>query len=311
MSFSEHSSYHSTTDITQLFYTLFIPENTTVKATLIILHGMQEHSGRYRELAIKCTESGLAVLTYDHVGHGKSVNNKHDFGFFRKNNPAEKLINDADIMSDLIEKKYPAVPHFILGHSMGSFITRCLLQQKSNKFSGAIIVGTGGSKFGIGLLKAYFFITNCIASKRKTYFNILFNKVNNSHFKKDKDFCEQSWLSLSKQNQQNFLKDPLNGLPFTNNAYYALFSVYKQATNRNWANSISKSFPFLFVSGEDDPIGDFSKGVIKTIDQLREDGFINVAFKIFPKMRHEILLEDNREYVITTIIDWIDHECNY
>ncbi len=70
---SSKSSYLSSNlnNDSKLFYTLFSPE--TAKATLLIVHGMQEHSGRYSGIAEYFANHGIAVLTYDHLGHGKSV----------------------------------------------------------------------------------------------------------------------------------------------------------------------------------------------------------------------------------------------
>ncbi|WP_419868432.1 alpha/beta fold hydrolase [Chryseobacterium sp. CT-SW4] len=288
----------------KLFYTLFSPEKE-IKATLLIIHGMQEHSGRYAEIAEYFASRGIVVLTYDHIGHGKSINEKKDLGFFHSRQPAEKLINDAEKMSQYISDQYKNVPHFILGHSMGSFITRCVLQKNSPKLAGAIITGTGGSMTGIGLLKGYFSLANAVASHKRTLFNRLFNFVNNRHFKRDKDYSSTSWLSVSTANRNSFSQDELCGIPFTNNAYYALFSIYKQATSRHWAKDISTSFPFLFISGEDDPIGDFGKGVQQTVQHLVKDGFKKVRLQLYPEMRHEILNEEIREEILQEISDWI------
>ncbi|SMD02339.1 alpha/beta fold hydrolase [Chryseobacterium sp. YR221] len=287
----------------QLFYTLFSPE--TAKGTLLIVHGMQEHSGRYAEIAEYFAAHGIAVLTYDHLGHGKSIKEKKDIGFFQLEKPDERLVADAEMMADYLVEQYPDVPHFILGHSMGSFITRCLLQKASSKFSGAIITGTGGPLPGIDLLRAYLSLANTIAPHHRTFLNSVFTSVNNKHFKKDKDFSDTSWLSVNSKNRKAFEQDELCGIPFTNNAFYTLFSVYKKATARNWADSISRSFPFLFVSGQDDPIGDFSKGVRYTVDHLKSDGFQDVSQEIYSGMRHEILNEEIREEVLSTVCGWI------
>ncbi|MDQ8143185.1 serine aminopeptidase domain-containing protein [Chryseobacterium sp. CFS15] len=112
-----------------------------------------------------------------------------------------------------------------------------------------------------------------------------------------------NWLNPA--NRKAFSEDALCGIPFTNNAFYALFSIYKKATARNWAQTITKSFPFLFVSGQNDPIGDFGKGVTKTVGSLKLDGFKNVDMKIYPEMRHEILNEEIRENVLNEIHQWI------
>ncbi|MBB6329116.1 alpha-beta hydrolase superfamily lysophospholipase [Chryseobacterium sediminis] len=287
----------------QLFHTLFSPE--TAKATLLIVHGMQEHSGRYAEIAEYFANHGIAVLTYDHLGHGKSVKEKKDIGFFQLEKPDERLIADAEMMADHLAEQFPEVPHFIMGHSMGSFITRCLLQKASNKFAGAIITGTGGPLPGIDLLRAYLSLTNAIAPHHRTFLNSVFTSVNNKHFKKDKDFSDTSWLSINPKNRKAFEQDELCGIPFTHNAFYTLFTIYKKATARNWASSISKSFPFLFVSGQNDPIGDFGKGVMHTVNHLKADGFQHVDVKIYPEMRHEILNEEIREEVLNEIYHWI------
>lgn len=287
----------------QLYYTLFSPK--TAKATLLIVHGMQEHSGRYAEIAEYFTSHGIAVLTYDHLGHGKSVKDKKDIGFFQLEKPDERLVADAEMMADYLAEQYPDVPHFILGHSMGSFITRCLLQKASSKFSGAIITGTGGPLPGIDILRGYLSLATAIAPRHRTFLNSVFTNVNNKHFKKDKDFSDTSWLSVNPKNRQAFEKDELCGIPFTHNAFYTLFTIYKKATARNWAAPISKSFPFLFVSGQKDPIGDFGKGVMQTVNNLKIDGFQNMDVKIYPDMRHEILNESIREEVLKEIHNWI------
>lgn len=287
----------------KLFHTLFSPE--TAKATLLIVHGMQEHSGRYAEIAEYFASHGIAVLTYDHLGHGKSVKEKKDIGFFQLEKPDERLVSDAEMMADHLAEQYPGIPHFILGHSMGSFVTRCLLQKASSKFSGAIITGTGGPLAGINILRGYLSLATAIAPRHRTFLNSVFTGVNNRHFKKDKDFSDTSWLSVNPENRKAFEQDELCGIPFTHNAFYTLFSIYKKATSRDWAASISPSFPLLFVSGQNDPIGDFGKGVEHTVNNLKTDGFRNVEVKLYPEMRHEILNEEIREEVLNEIYTWI------
>ncbi|WP_347216986.1 alpha/beta fold hydrolase [Chryseobacterium sp.] len=309
MPISQTSAYlpSKTNSESQLFHTIFSQEEA--KATLLIVHGMQEHSGRYTEITAFFASHGIAVLTYDHLGHGKSVKDRNEIGFFQLEKPDERLIADAEMMADHLATQYPDVPHFIMGHSMGSFITRCLLQKASHKFAGAIITGTGGPLPGIDLLRGYLSLANAIAPKHRTFLNSVFTNVNNKHFKEDKDFSDTSWLSVNPKNRKDFEQDELCGIPFTHNAFYTLFTVYKRATSRNWAASISPSFPFLFVSGQNDPIGDFGKGVMLTANNLKSDGFQDVETKIYPEMRHEILNEEIREQVLSEIYDWMLRHC--
>lgn len=220
------------------FYTLFQPTLEKPKATILILHGMQEHSGRYEELAQYLLNQGFAVLTYDHIGHGKSVKDESGYGFFQKKKPAQRLIDDAASMAQLLDSIFPAIPHFVLGHSMGSFITRCLLQEKSKNFNGAIIVGTGGKVNGMGMFRSYLAIKNTLTPHAKNkMINRTFSTINNKKFKNEEDVDGTNWLSVSKENRENFKNDPLNGRDFSNNGFYGLIQLQTRATRKTWAKT--------------------------------------------------------------------------
>jgi alpha-beta hydrolase superfamily lysophospholipase len=289
------------------FYSLYQPVSTKPKATLLILHGMKEHSGRYDEVAGFFAEKGFVVLTYDHLGHGKTATNDAELGFVKEKQPAKQLIADARVMQNFLEKENPGLPRFILGHSMGSFITRCLLQKESKRFDGAVIVGTGGKVSIAPITKFLLSIANFIAPrKRSGFLNNFFDNRNNQQFKNDADAGVLSWLSLSTANRAAFAADKLNGQPFSNNGFYALLSVNVRATQRNWSASIRKDLPMLFVSGQNDPIGEFGKGIQTTVKQLKKDGFENVTQKLYPEMRHEILNEEIRFEVYNDIANWLE-----
>lgn len=290
----------------KLFYTLFEPEDQPVKATLLVLHGMQEHCGRYADFARFMTKNGFAVLTYDHTGHGKTARSHEDLGFFLGNNPREQVVLDAENMAAFLEHRYPEVPHFVMGHSMGSFITRCLLQVVQQRFDGAVIVGTGGKIKGAKIGKMLLSVLNKIAPRYKNRFiNDSFAKATNSRFRKEGNHKNTNWLSVNRQNREAFLNDELCGVPFSHNGFHTLISLNIDATRRDWAKGIMRKFPMLFLSGEDDPIGDFSKGVLQTVEHLKKDGFQDVSVKIYPGMRHEILNETSKEEVFNDVVNWL------
>ena len=62
----------SSDQVHSLHNTLYAPKNTA-KATLLIVHGMTEHSGRYEKFAQYLAEQDIAVLTYDQLGHGRRI----------------------------------------------------------------------------------------------------------------------------------------------------------------------------------------------------------------------------------------------
>lgn len=290
----------------RIFHTLYRPEGGEVKATLLILHGMQEHSGRYQRVATYFAERGFAVLTYDHIGHGHTAATPKEHGYFLRWRGVEQLVGDARTMGRMLADLFPDRPHFLLGHSMGSFIARCLLQESSAEFSGAVIVGTGGRIPGIGLAKAWLGLLNFLAPRRRSAFiNNTFSRMNNRHFRKEPGATDTSWLSVDQANREAFVADPLNGIPFTHNGFYTLVSVNQRATRRHWAKTIDPHFPLLFVSGADDPIGNFGKGVRQTVKDLEQKGHDRVSLRLHPGMRHEILNEGIREEVFGEVYGWL------
>ncbi len=294
-----------------IFYNLFREDEKPVKATVLVLHGMQEHSGRYTEFARFLSESGYAVLTYDHAGHGKTAASKAHLGYFHSNDAAKRVVDDAEKMAEFLEQNFPGVPHFVLGHSMGSFITRCLLQQAHHRFNGAVIVGTGGKQFIAPIAKFVLSILNILAPKRRSKaLNQFFNNMNNKRFKGDEDAADTSWLSVNKANRAAFLEDELCGIPFTNNAFHTLLTLNVKSTRNDWASNISKDLPFLFVSGAEDPIGDFGKGVAETVTRMKKEGFSNTNLILYPQMRHEILNEEVKHQVFQDIQNWLNERCS-
>ncbi len=291
----------------KLFYRIYEPVNQKIFATIVIVHGMQEHSGRYHELANHFADRGFTVLTYDQLGHGKTAINRTELGYFQQIKPVEQLIQDAITMSTVLQQRYPDQPHFILGHSMGSFVTRCVLQQAGERFKGAIIVGTGTRQKGSMLFRILLGLLNSIAPKKRSkLINQLFDKQNNARFKDEVNQNNSNWLSVNKANRIAFIEDPLCGGLFTNNGFYTVLSLSLWATDRQRTKHIPKNLPLLFISGQDDPIGDFGAGVEQTVAQLRQQGQQDISIKLYKGMRHEILNEDCKDDVFQLIDQWLE-----
>ncbi len=89
---------------------------------------MIEYVDRYDEFAQFLSEQGIYVVGNDHLGHGKSVQSKLEYGYFQKN-MAMRVCLQTCMLRTKTTKKYPDVPYFMLGHSMGSIlcanISRC------------------------------------------------------------------------------------------------------------------------------------------------------------------------------------------
>ena len=94
------------------------------RAVLQLVHGMYEHMGWYDRFARWLAAQGFLVVGNDHLGHGLSVAGEENRGFFAQPNGNGCVLQDIHTLRTLTQKDHPQLPYFILGHSMGSFLTR-------------------------------------------------------------------------------------------------------------------------------------------------------------------------------------------
>lgn len=291
-----------------LHHTFFEPKNGDVKATLLIVHGMAEHSGRYADFAQFLADNGIAVATYDQLGHGQTIKDSAELGFFGNEHPVQSLLKDVIIMANSLKHRYPKVPHFVMGHSMGSFIVRTVLKHHAQDFTGAILMGTADAN---PLTKLLAPLSNVLAKtapkKPNTMFADIMNKILNSKLNHRISSSQFAWLTEDPAAIEAYEADPLTGFDFTNNGFLALFTLMQSGLHKNWATTIAKDFPMLFVSGENDPIGNMGRGIRDIISNLKKQGFSNINARLYPNMRHEPLHEQHHTVVYHDILNWIRH----
>lgn len=291
-----------------LNHTFFAPtaSATEIKATLLVVHGMSEHSGRYADFAQFLADKGIAVATYDQLGHGKTVKSASELGFFGEEHPVQSLLKDVIVMADSLKAKHPEVPHFIMGHSMGSFIVRTVMKHHAQDFAGAILMGSADADPLTKVMLPINKLLAKVAPKRpNTVFAKAMNKIFNSKLDNRISSSDFAWLSENQASIDAYEADPLAGFNFTNNGYMTLFNLMESALNKNWANTIAKDFPMLFISGKNDPIGNMGKGIDKIVNRLNEQGFTAVEVKLYPHMRHEPLHELEKQLVYQDILEWL------
>ena len=299
----------SSDNIHYLHHTFFEPRDNDkeIKATLLIVHGMSEHSGRYAGFAQFLADNGIAVATYDQLGHGQTVKTDADLGFFGSEHPVQSLLKDVIVMADSLKARHPHVPHFVMGHSMGSFIVRNVLKHRAQDFAGAILMGTADAN---PLTKILLPINKVLAKaapkKPNTVFSKIMNKVLNSQLNNRISDSQFAWISENPANIAAYEADPLTGFDFTNNGFMTLFTLMATGLHKGWATTIAKDFPLFFVSGKSDPIGEMGSGIRNIVSRLKKQNFNNVAVKLYPNMRHEPLHEQANKVVYHDILEWID-----
>lgn len=277
-----------------------------VKGVLQIIHGMAEYIERYEDFAEYMTSRGFVVTGDDHLGHGKTVPEGGIYGYFCEQDPATVVVRDVHRLKKMTQEAYPGVPYIIMGHSMGSFICRNYIYKYGKGVDAAIIMGTGMqpkgliavSRFVAGAQKLF------CGSKHVSKFinNLAFGGYNKKINNVQNGF---EWLSANDENVQKYMDDKLCGFVFTVNGFQTLFELIWRLHDKKNMALVPSTLPILMVSGEDDPVGDYGKGVHMAKKSLEAAGVEDISLKLYPGMRHEILNEKECDVVKEDIYNWI------
>lgn len=284
------------------------PEDTgQVRCILQVVHGMAEYAERYEEFAAYLVERGFVVTGDDHLGHGKSVGQGGKQGYFCERDPATVLVRDVHRLKKLTEELYPGVPYVLMGHSMGSFITRNYLCRYGTGISGAVIMGTGMQP------KAVLDMARLVAGIQKLFCGsghvsrlldrLAFGGYGRGITDRRTAF---DWLSRDRERVDRYIADPMCGFTFTVNGFGALFELVLRLYSPENLAAVPRELPVFMVSGDADPVGDYGKGVRRAYDSLVAAGLTDIRLKLYPGGRHELLNETNRSQVMQDICRWVE-----
>lgn len=284
----------------------WIPEDGKIRGILQITHGMVEYIERYDGFARYLNERGYLVTGHDHLGHGKSVTDSSRWGYFGDHG-SDILVGDMHTHRMLTREKYPGVPYFMLGHSMGSFLLRRYLYLHGDKLQGAVVMGTGAQPDAA--VKSGKLLCSLIARfKGWDYRSNLIQKMAFSG--NDKRFAgeglKNSWLTRDTEIVKRYNATPECSFQFTLNGFYALFDTIWNINRPEHMNQMPRKLPMLFVSGAEDPVGGFGAGVKKAYGIYQALGMEDLTCKLYEKDRHEILNELDKEQVYEDIFCWLD-----
>ncbi len=306
MSKKEDFHFDSSSGTTKIHAVLHIPE-TEIKAILQISHGMVEFIDRYDDFAGFLNSKGILVAGNDHLGHGESITSKENYGYFAESEGNDAVLNDLHKLTGIVKDRYPDVPYFLLGHSMGSFYARQYLCEFGDELDGAIIMGTGYQRRI--LVKLGKTLTSIMAAFRGwRYRSHLIDDMAFGGYNKrfEPSRTPKDWLTKDDEIVDAYLSDERCTFIFTLNAYYNMFKGIDRLYDKRFLEHMPKELPVLFVSGEDDPVGEFSKGVLRAVKSFDSVGMSNVKLKLYPGDRHEILNETDRITVYEDICAWIE-----
>lgn len=262
---------------------------------LQIVHGMQEHIGRYADFAKFLNAHNVLVAGENHLGHGKTSKTLGDFG---DGDTISHVIKDVHYLNEHLSKTYN-VPVYILGHSMGSFITRYYISKyKTEK---AVIMGTGNTPaFLANLLYALASIDEKIFGKEHR--SEFLSALTTGSFVKSAD--GGNWISYNLENAEHYKKDPLCGFKFYPSGFKFLGRILSLIQREDTFKNANVD-KILLISGKDDVVG-AHHGVEKVFNRYLKY-LPNVEMKLFEDMRHEILNEKENQKVYEYVLKFLEN----
>ena len=299
-------TFPSTDGIHDIHYSLWMPDGP-VRAVVQLVHGVAEYVGRYDAYARYMTQNGIAVAGDDHLGHGRTIRDGKELGWFGEEKGWEHVTEDEKRLHDLLHERYPGVPMVLYGHSMGSFIARTYLGWHPDDFDACVLSGTGGQSPAM-CAAARFLAGREVKKHGSGYRSQMLQKLAFGSYMKgiDDPISPNDWICRDPVVIRAYHADPLCGFTGTAGLMRDMAEGLTLIGKRSHLARMNKDMPVLFTAGSADPVGGWGKGVEKVAADFRRVGMRDVTVKLWPGMRHEIHNELGKEAVWQDTLDWIN-----
>ena len=281
--------------------------DTAPRGVIQIAHGIAEHIRRYDDFAAFLAEHGFVVVGNDHLGHGRSIRDESELGFFAENGGWELAVGDMRKLTERMQEEFPDLPYFLFGHSMGSFLSRTYIIRYRTGLDGVILSGTGQQPAALvssGKLMAEWEIRRHGAKYKSQLLNDLaFGKYNDG-FAPARTISD--WLSRDEEAVDRYTDDPLCGYIPSAGLFRDMMGGLAYIGRQRNLTRMKNDLPVYFVSGDKDPVGENGAGVMRVYKAFLKAGMTDVSMKLYHDCRHEILNELNRAEVYRDILTWLE-----
>lgn len=247
------------------------------RAVVLLVHGLGEHSGRYQHVAEALAAQGIVCLAPDHAGHGRSPGKRCHIGSFNE------FSAPLDALRVMIDSRYPELPCFIVGHSMGGLIAGSYLLERQERFAGAAFSGAAfevPEPPGAGAMLMYRLMALLLPTLGAMQ-------------------LDPSQISRDPAVVKDYQEDPLvHDGKISASLVVALLTTMNELQTRREEITL----PVLVMHGAGDvmtpPAGSqhFHDGV----------GSDDKTIKIYPELYHEIFNEPERAVVLGDLARWLE-----
>lgn len=286
-----------------LHLTITMPEGEP-KAVVQLTHGMMEHRGRYLPFMQFLSKHGYAVVIHDHRGHGDSVLDKSDLGYFY-DGTAQEISRDLYKVTKYCRAQFPGVPLYLVAHSMGTLVARNYLKLHDEAVDKLVLMGPPSMRDGTKLLAA--FVDQLAEIKGDRYRAVWANPIIYWFFNQKIPDAHRwnQWMCSREETLDKFDTDPKCGYTFTLNGYSNLLHQSISCYDPDGWQTKHTSLPILMLAGKDDPLIGSGHAFHRQILFLKARGYRDVTGKLYSGKRHELLHEDIQQTVYDDILRFL------
>ena len=285
---------------------VYVPDGE-IKGYFQVVHGMTEYVARYSHIMTELAQAGYLCFGHNHLGH-KDTAADDELGFIAKKNGHDLMARDVGGFARAVFEAFGRSdePYVLMGHSMGSFLVRLASERGYVHPSRLIIMGTGGPNPASGAGLVLIGLIGALRGKRHVsplILKLAFGAYNKRFPEASQaDICP--WLTTDKSARQVYYADKYCTFFFSVSAMGDLIRTLKTVNRAAWFKNMPKDVPILLVSGEDDPVGNYGRGVRYVERKLQEAG-AHVKCVLYSGARHEILNDFCYGDVKNDIFDFI------
>ena len=261
-------------DGTRLFRRSWLPEHQ--RRVVLLVHGYAEHCGRYEELASWLARRGAAVHAYDHRGHGHSEGRRTHVRAF------SELLDDLDLLLAFVHEEHGGLPVDLVGHSLGGLITLGFLVDRKPRVHAAV---TSGAAVAVEASPGRILLARVLRRVLPTF--------------RLRSGLDPEGLSRDPEVVRRYTEDPLVLPDMTTSFGAEMIAAAARVAER----AADVEVPLLMLHGEEDPLcaADGSRAFAAGITTLGSD------LRVYPKLRHEIFNEPEREQVYEDLWGWLEN----
>ena len=200
------------------------------KGILQMCHGMAEIKDRYLKTMEKFASAGYICVMHDHRGHGNIDSN--DLGFMNDASGRGIVLDAIQVTAD-IKEKYPNLPVYLFGHSMGSLVVRNMMKENDDAYAGLIVCGSPSKNPLVGIALTLTKIIKTIKGERHR--SALIQQLSIGSYKIIGEEYDHAWITTDKEIQRLYDESETCGFTFTCDGFINLFTLMRDTyLNVGW-----------------------------------------------------------------------------